>query len=154
MANDLIQTGPSKNFKSPHRLMKSFSEGAQASGLCGLVIITTEEDINTSKPTYQADRGMTLKRGAIPFKPPAKLTGPTTQRTKVTRRNNEQGGYDENIMPLMITSTKPAVPISKAKLARDDAVSNWDQGPWSREAFDLFDWRPGADTTSDSFAVG
>ena len=59
--------------------MKSFSEGAQASELRGITIITTEEDIKALKLGYQADRDLTVKRDVIPFKPPAKLTCLTTQ---------------------------------------------------------------------------
>jgi hypothetical protein len=134
--------------------MKSSSERAQASELRSLTIITTEGDIDTLKLAYQADRVLTVKRDVIPFKPPAKPTGPTTQSTKVARRDNKQGGYDESVMPPMIASTKPAVPVPKAKLACEEAASNRDQGPWSREAFDLFDWRPGEDTAGNSLAVG
>jgi hypothetical protein len=153
MANYFIQTGPSKSFRSPPRLMKSFSEGAQASELRGLTIINTGEDINILKLAYQADRDVAVKRDVIPFRPPAKLTSLTTQSIKVSRRDNEQGGYDESVMPPIIASTKPAVPVPKAKPAREDGVANRDQGPWSREAFDLFDWRPGEDNTGDSLAV-
>lgn len=154
MANYLIQTGPSNNFRSPPLFMKSFSEEAQASELRRLTIITTEEDVNPLKPTYQADGDLTMERDVITFKPPAKLTGPTIQNIKVARRDHKQRGYEGNIMLRMIASTKPAVPVPKAKLAREDAVANRDQGPWSREAFDLFDWRPGENRTGDSLAVG
>jgi len=150
MANHLIQTGPSKSVRSPRGSMKSFTEGGKASELRGFTVITTKEDINTLKLAYQADMGLTVKRDVLPFKPPAKLT----ETTKVARRDNKQGGYDESVMPPMIGSTKPAVTVPKAKLAREQAAAAGDQGPWSREAFDLFDWRPGEDTKDDSMAVG
>jgi hypothetical protein len=134
--------------------MKSFTEGAQANELRGFTIIPPEEDINTFKPVYQADIGLTVKRDVLPFKPPVKLTSPTTETTRVARRHNKQGGYDESVMPHVIASTKPAVTVPKATLACEEAVAARDQGPWSREAFDLFDWRPGEDIKDDSMAVG
>jgi hypothetical protein len=134
--------------------MKSSSDGAQTSELRGLTITTTKRDITTLNPTYQADRDLVMKQDVIPFKQLSKLTGPRAERTKVAGRDNEECEHDENVMLPMIVSTTVAVPVSKAKIARQHAVGNRNQGPWSREAFDLFDWRPGTSTTEDSLAVG
>ncbi len=131
--------------------MKPFSEGVEANELRGLTIVTAE-DVKTVKHTFQAGRDPTIKRDVIPFKLPAKLTCPTTQCTKLAPRENKQDGYGESVMPHMTVSTRAAV--RKASMAREDWVANIAQGPWSREAFDLFDWRPGASTTGNSLAAG
>jgi hypothetical protein len=119
-----------------------------------MTIITNAEDSKILRPTYQDIRDLPVKRDIIPFKPPAKLACPAIQGTNLAQRVNKRGGYDENVMPPVITSTRPAVPIPKAKMDHKEAVPGRDQGPWSREAFDLFDWKPGAATTGDSLAAG
>jgi hypothetical protein len=112
------------------------------------------EDSEILRPTYQDIRDLPVKRDVIAFKPPAKLACPAIQGTDLAQRVNKVSRYDENVMPPVITSSRPADSIRKAKMDHKEAVPDRDQGPWSREAFDLFDWKPGAATTGDSLAAG
>jgi len=127
--------------------MKSFSEGTQANQLNAITILTSAKDSNVLRPSYHIGRDLPTERDV-----PAKPACAETQCTDVARRENKQAGCDEHAMPAMIVSTEPIA--SKSKMTCENAATGRDQGPWSREAFDLFDWRPGAATTCESLAAG
>lgn len=86
------------------------------------------------------------KQDVIPLKPSSKSPGPETRGTK--------GKAPETVVLPMIASAESLTTIPHVQVPRRDKVVYRDQGPWSREAFDLFEWQPGPSLKGDSLKVG
>lgn len=87
------------------------------------------------------------------FQPPAKLVNPATRGRKAASKADAAGKVPEMIVPPTAPmGPPPALLVLPEGNTSQDNVSlrpyyfstkeGGGKGPWSREAFDLFDWRP------------
>jgi hypothetical protein len=131
----------------PPRLVSAFSERALDNDRHDFTAtITTEEVGRTLIPNSQGNEDKITNRDVIPFKPPSTLTGPMNRRVKPARRNNAghaSSKVSETVVLPMVASIEYPATVPQVQLPPQDKVANRDHGPWSREAFDLFEWRPG-----------
>jgi hypothetical protein len=143
---------------SPSLLVKASSEGVLAHDLHGFTttIATTEENSRILVHISQANGDKVTNQDAIPFIPPAKSAGPLTRGIEAPGGDvaHGDGNVPKTVVLPMMASTEPSISVPQVLVSRQDKVVNRDQGPWSREAFDLFDWRPGPSIKGDSLEVG
>lgn len=83
-----------------------------------------------------------------PSRPPSKYTKPNTGTRKQAKSTYDIRAASASVQGTMAAKPFRAVAGPQAAEAQDIAIAKEraaaDQGPWSREAFDLFDWQPPA----------
>lgn len=149
----MIQTEPYEISRSlTPRLVNALGNGIGSSELYGFAttINAPEENIGALTPSNEADKDNIRNQDATTFDPIMKPTGPTSQEASATQRDDTYGKISDTFVQPMMASLGPAIAVSRVQMHCRDKLANGDQGPWSREAFDLFDWRPGPSTPIDS----
>jgi hypothetical protein len=101
------------------------------------------EDSSITTAPYRPRDETLPQKDAGPFKRPAMLINPATRGKKAAQRSDAAGKVAEAVLPPVISIIERPQFAKPATTSRQAIAGTNDQGPWSREAFDLFDWRPG-----------
>jgi hypothetical protein len=115
--------------------------------------ITIGPTTNNSKPLHQLAVGTEMNMGITSLKP--QLLPSTTSTGKNTAAQQRTCSRVAGaFVPPARPTTEPRTVHSKITPPRQnhDSIQK-EQGPWSREAFDLFDWKPEVGNTADPSAV-
>ncbi len=136
---DALDSSESK--ESPPRLVKTLHKGARRKEVIGFV--ATVEHVNGALVSHhQTISGATINRGLAPSKPPTTLSNPTCRGKDAARKLDVESRVPKIMMPSVIADVQPQRLLLRDQVPRQDESARKDTGPWSREAFDLFDWKP------------
>jgi hypothetical protein len=109
-------------------------------------IISKTADQPTDRPIW--------KIGAVLPNPQLSLSSTAARRKTAAMHKDVSGRVPEPFVHHAQPINEPTTLISMIQPPRENNDKmREEQGPWSREAFDLFDWRPEAKSTRDSSAA-
>jgi hypothetical protein len=108
--------------------------------------VTINPTTNNSKTLHEPVNGTRMNVDAISSNSPSTTS---THKNTTAQQRNMHSGVPQALVPPARPTLKPRTPASEIIRPRqiNDSVQK-EQGPWSREAFDLFDWRPGVRNTA------